>query len=122
MADLGLRACRILVVEDEYILADELAHELAGAGASVIGPVPTIERALALVEHSTPDGAILDVNLGGEPVFPLADTLLGRGVPVVFTTGYDPVTLPERFAGVQTCEKPINATRIMAAIDRAIHA
>ena len=123
MADRRLRACRILVVEDEYLLADELAQELADAGAEVLGPAPTIELALAaLAEKAAPDGAILDVNLGGVPVFPLADTLIERGVPLIFTTGYDPDTLPERFANVPKCGKPINVARITAAIERAIHA
>ena len=123
MADLGLRDYRILVVEDEYYLAEELAQELLDAGAVVIGPASTIERALALLDTQTlPDGAILDVNLGGENVYPLADTLVDRGVPLIFTTGYDPAALPERFAAVPTCEKPINVARISAAIGEAIRA
>ena len=123
MADLGLRNCRILVVEDEYYMAEELLQELTDAGALVIGPVASIERALIVLDpRSLPDGAILDVNLGGEPVFPLADALIARGVPFVFTTGYDPTTLPDRFAHVPICEKPINVGRITAAIGKVIHA
>ena len=123
MADQSLHACRILVVEDEYYLANELALELADAGAEVLGPAPTIELALAVLKkEAAPHCAILDVNLGGEPVFPLADTLIERGVPVVFTTGYDPDSLPDRFANVPKCGKPINVARITAAIGRAIHA
>ncbi|WP_260596628.1 response regulator [Sphingomonas endolithica] len=122
MADRSLQACRILVVEDEYLLADELAQELTDAGAEVLGPAPTIELALqALKEGPAPDGAILDVNLSGVSVFPLADTLIERGVPVVFTTGYDPDSFPVRFANVPKCNKPINISRITAAIGRAIH-
>ena len=123
MTDRSLHACRILLVEDEYMLAEELALELTDAGAEVLGPAPTIERALAVLDgKSNPDGAILDVNLGGVSVFPLADTLIDRGVPVVFTTGYDPDTLPDRFANVPVCGKPINVMLITAAIGRAIHA
>ena len=123
MVDPSLRACRILVVEDEYMLADELAQELTDAGAEVLGPVPTIERALAVLEGEVaPDGAILDVNLSGVPVFPLADTLIERGVPLVFTTGYDPDALPDRFVDVPKCGKPINVARLTAALGRAIHA
>ncbi len=123
MADVRLRNCRILVVEDEYYLAEELSQQLSDAGAQVIGPAPTIECALALLDlQSPPDRAILDVNLGGDSVYPLADTLVERCVPLIFTTGYDPATLPERFVGVRVCEKPINVTRITAAISQAIHA
>ena len=122
LTDQSLRDCRILVVEDEYLLAEELAQELSDAGASVIGPAPAIERAMALLDpRSPPDGAILDVNLGGEPVYPLADALIERGVPLVFTTGYDPATLPPRFGHVPTCGKPINPSRIIGAIRNAVH-
>ena len=121
MADRSLKACRILVVEDEYFLADELAQELADAGAIVLGPVPTIDQALAVMEEeAAPDGAVLDVNLGGVLVFSLADTLIERGVPIIFTTGYDPNTLPVRFANVPICGKPINVELIATAIGRTI--
>ena len=123
MADLGLAQCRILVVEDEYLLADELAMELADEGATVMGPVPTVAHALALLDaQSRPDGAILDLNLGGDPAYPLADVLIDRGVPLIFTTGYDASAVPERFAHVPRCEKPINVGRITAALGKAIHA
>ena len=123
MTDKGLHRCRILVVEDEYLLADELAIELNDEGATVLGPVPNIERALALLEgDASPHGAILDVNLGDEPVFRLADVLAERGVPMVFTTGYDRSAFPERFAHVPRCEKPINIGRITATLSNLIHA
>ena len=121
MRDRSLDKCRILVVEDEYMLADELAQELADEGALVLGPVPSIEAALLLLDQQAlPDGAILDVNLGGERVYPLADTLTGRGVPIIFTTGYDAAALPSRFAHVPTCEKPFRPARIIEAIGTAI--
>lgn len=119
MADRTLDHCRVLVVEDEYLLADELAVELLDKGAEVLGPVPSIEQALALLEkEAPPHGAILDVNLGGQPVFPLADVLIRRGVPMIFTTGYDAAALPERFAHIAKCEKPISIGQITAALDR----
>ncbi len=123
MADQALERCRILVVEDEYLLADELASVLEEEGATVLGPAPTIERALALLEpHSPPHGAILDINLGGEPAFPIADALIALGVPLIFTTGYDNPTIPERFAGIPRCEKPISIAAVTAALGGAIHA
>jgi CheY-like chemotaxis protein len=123
MASRALHRCRVLVVEDEYLLADELAMVLADQGAIVLGPVPSVEQALALLEdEAAPDGAVLDVNLGGNPVFPLADDLIARGVPMIFTTGYDATALPPRFAQVVRCEKPINFGRITAALSSVIHA
>lgn len=123
MTDRPLNNCRILVVEDEYVLAEELAYELGDAGAVVLGPVSTIERALILLrDQAPPDGAILDVNLGGVPVYPLADTLTARRVPFVFTTGYDAAGLPERFAHIAKCEKPFSVANLTAVVARAIHA
>ena len=122
MTDQTLDRCCILVVEDEYYLADELALELADNGATVLGPVPNVCDALALIDRHSPDGAILDVNLGGEPAFPLADMLIGRGVPLVFTTGYDREAMPERFAHVPRCEKPVNVAGVARALCEAIHA
>jgi DNA-binding response OmpR family regulator len=122
MTGRSLDHCRILVVEDEYMLADELSRELQNAGATVIGPVPSIKGARALLDdQELPDGAILDVNLGGEPVFPLADSLIERHVPLIFTTGYDAAALPSRFAHFSRCEKPIEIRSVMAALHKAIH-
>jgi CheY-like chemotaxis protein len=123
MADRPLNHCRILVVEDEYLLADELALELADEGAVVLGPAPSVKRALGLLEgDASLDGAILDLNLGGEPAFPVADVLIDRSVPLIFTTGYDAGAIPERFAHIPRCEKPINIGRIAAALGKVIHA
>lgn len=123
MTDRRLNSCRILVVEDEYLLADDLAQELMEEGAEVVGPVPSVARAMSLLDaHARLDGAILDINLGGEPVFPVADLLIDRGVPVLFTTGYDAAALPSRLAHVPRCEKPVNIARVTAALGRVIHA
>lgn len=123
MPERELRACRILVVEDEYILADELQTELEDAEAIVLGPTGTLKDALALVTSEPHiDGAILDVNLRGEMAYPLADQLIERGVPLVFTTGYDEDVIPSRFADVVRCEKPVNMRRVAQAIGRVIHA
>lgn len=123
MTDSTIRDCRVLVVEDEYMLATELEMELLDAGAIVLGPIGTIEEAVDLVRFEQEiDGAILDVNLGGEMVFPVADLLIERGVPFVFTTGYDESIIPPNFKHVVRCEKPINITRITQAIGRIIHA
>lgn len=123
MPDRTLRDCRVLVVEDEYMLADELATELADLGALVLGPVGTVEDALAAIAAEPDmDGAILDANLRGEMVFPAADLLLERGVPFVFTTGYHASVFPSRFDHIVRCEKPISMKRVTAAIGRVIHA
>lgn len=109
----GLRGRRILVVEDDYMLAEDLRRDLEGQGADVVGPVPTVAAALKLIQaEGTLDGAILDVNLHGEKVFPVVDILRQRGVPIVFTTGYGQGALPEAYADVPRCEKPVDMRRL----------
>ncbi|ARO54000.1 response regulator [Methylorubrum zatmanii] len=78
----------ILVVEDEYLIAMQLKRWLEKAGATVIGPVPSVHQALDLIEDVTLDAAVLDVNLGDEDtVYPVAETLTSIAVPYLFATG-----------------------------------
>lgn len=119
----SLRNCRVLVVEDEYLLADELQRELRRAGAVVLGPVPTVDLALGLLaREAAVDGAVLDVNLGGEHVYPVADALADRAIPFVFVTGYDAQALPPRFAHAPRCEKPVKISAVQDAIGRSSEA
>lgn len=123
MPEPSLEDCRVLVVEDEYFLAEELRGELEDAGATVLGPVGNIADVLRLIECNREiDGAILDVNLGGELVFPVADQLAERGVPFVLATGYDQSTIPSRYANVTRCGKPLNIRLLKQAIGKVIHA
>jgi CheY-like chemotaxis protein len=98
----------VLVVEDEYIVAEDLAQSLKDLGAEVVGPAGSVADALALVA-SLPrlDGAILDLNLGNERAFPIADALRARRVPFVFATGYGSDSIPEAYREVPRCEKPV---------------
>lgn len=117
MADRTLRNCRILIVEDEFLLADDLRRALGEAGAIVLGPVASLEDALhAIRSEQQLDGVVLDVNLGGDLAYPAADLLLQRQVPFAFTTGYDEAVIPPRFAHVPLCQKPINLTQVLRAI------
>lgn len=99
---------RLLVVEDEAFIALMLEQLLEGFGCNVVGVAGTLSRGLALVDdESLPiDGAVLDINLGGEKVFPVAERLIARGVPFIFCTGYGADGLPVAFAGVPTIAKP----------------
>lgn len=113
MAQQTLHDHRILIVEDEYLLADDLTFALENAGAVVLGPVPSIEEAITLI-GSAPhiDFALLDVNLRGDFVFPVADALIERDIPFAFATGYDEWALPDRFASVPRIEKPLKAANV----------
>jgi DNA-binding response OmpR family regulator len=107
---------RVLVVEDDYLVAMDIARALERAGAEVIGPAPGVEAALDVLERTVPDGAILDINLGGEMAFPVADALMARGIPFIFATGYDAQVIPVRFIHVKRCEKPMASEQICAAL------
>jgi CheY-like chemotaxis protein len=112
-----LEGKRILLVEDEYFIVDDLARAFRAAGAVVLGPVATVSEALMLVVASGAlDGAVLDINLQGEPVYPVADALVTRGVPFIFSTGYDRETIPSRFDGYMRCEKPVSPERVVKAL------
>ena len=98
---------RILVVEDEFILARGLKRALEDLNAVVLGPDPSIKAALGRVEREHKiDVAILDVNLNGEFSFPVADALVARRIPFVFVTGYDESVTRDRYPDVPKCNKP----------------
>ena len=108
---------RILLVEDEYFIVQDLERAFLAAGATVLGPVATLPEALQLVASSGAlDGAVLDIDLQGEMVFPLADVLMNRGVAFVFSTGYDRQAIPPRFDGCVRCEKPVRAEQVVKAL------
>jgi len=114
----ALRGYRLLVVEDDYMIAADVAQRLEEIGAEVVGPAGSIEAALALIEaDGTIDAAVLDVNLGTTRSDPVADALRAHNVPFVFVTGYDDVMLPPLYAEVPRCEKPVHIgalTRLLA--------
>ncbi len=119
MSEATLRNRRILVVEDEYMLAEDMRAGLEHAGAVVLGPVPSVEEALELLAGEADlDGAVLDINLNGEKVFPVVDALAARGIPFLFATGYSGSDVPPAYRSVARCEKPVNAgtiARVLAA-------
>jgi len=119
----SLAGRRLLVAEDEPLLALELEESLRGLGCEVLGPVSTLEEALHLAaEPGRIDAAVLDINLGGRPSFPVADHLTRRGVPVVFTTGYG--DLPDgRTSGDgrgMLLRKPIGRGELAAALAQVL--
>lgn len=107
---------RILIVEDDYFIARDLAHEFTAAGLEIVGPVPSLTAALAIIEGQEVGGAVLDVNLDGDKVYEVADALIERHIPVVFVTGYDRTSLPERYRDVPLCLKPIASAKVVEAL------
>ena len=107
MAASRLRDRRILIVEDEYVVAMSLRDVLKSVGAAVIGPVPSVERALEAIESEAGiDAAIVDINLGGVMAYPVADTLLARNIPFLFTSGYGEDVFRARYPQIRSCLKP----------------
>lgn len=84
----GLSGLKVLVVEDEPLVAMALEDMLTNSGCTVAGPAASVNEGMRLIGEETVDGAVLDVNLGGEMVFPLADALAERSIPFVYVTGY----------------------------------
>jgi CheY-like chemotaxis protein len=113
---------RILVVDDEPLVAMLLEDWLVELGHEPVGPVNSLRDALALVEQGDrPDGAILDVALGTQSSFPVADALTSRGIPVVFATGHSSESLPARFTGAPTLAKPFNFETLKRAVHEMAH-
>jgi two-component SAPR family response regulator len=108
---------RILLAEDDYFLVMQMVQELERSGAQIIGPVPTLQKAMDRLEKlSGVDAAILDINLQGELVFPLADALKSSRTPFAFASGYDETVIPGRFAEVPLLSKPATVDEIARAL------
>lgn len=119
MSEHHLTGMRILVVEDEVLIADDLVDTLAAEGAEVLGPAVTVRQAMVQVEtEAWIDAAVLDINLRGEMIYPVAERLVARGVPIVFASGYDQFVIPERFAGIPHVEKPVRFEELRHALHR----
>lgn len=119
MHDRSLAGLFVLLIEDEYLIADNLASALRKAGAEVIGPAPTVAQALPLIQNAPKiDIAILDVNLGGEHAWPIVETLASRAIPLLLVTGYDELSLPPQFRNVVRLGKPVDAEEVVAAASK----
>jgi CheY-like chemotaxis protein len=108
---------RVLVLEDEYFIADDLARALEQAGAEVVGPFTRHADAMEALEREQPvDFAVLDINLHGEISFVVADALLERHVPFVFATGYGQPAIPAGHQQVPRWEKPFEPEALAQAV------
>jgi CheY-like chemotaxis protein len=109
MARKDLCGRRILIVEDDFFIASDITAAFRAAGAQVVGPAATLRQALDLIARTDLlDGAVLDINLGGEMSFGLVDALRTRNIPAVFASGYDRCVIPPAYRALPLCEKPVN--------------
>ena len=119
--DISAAGKRVFVVEDELMIRMLLQEMLADLGHTLAGEAGRIEDALALARQGEFDVAILDVNLNGQPISPVVEVLVARGLPFVFATGYGQRGVPEQYRRIPTLQKPFQADALalaLAAADR----
>lgn len=114
------RGKRILIVEDEMLVAMNLEDDLLSLGFEVVGPAMRLETALELARTAGIDGAVLDINLHGGRSYPVATILRDRGIPFIFATGYGHAEQVDAFADVTTLAKPYRTEDLAKALDEAI--
>ena len=107
---------RVLLVEDEALVAMLIEDALDNAGAVMIGPFAAVAPALAAIPEAMPELAVLDLNLGGESSLPIADDLALRGVPLVFASGYGQAGLPPRFRNRPVLAKPFDPAELITVL------
>lgn len=104
----ALKGLRILVVEDNFMIASSLKRMLESWGCDVVGPAPSVEEAEQLADQCDLSGGILDINIRGGTSAPIAERLHNRGLPYIFITGYSsPHLLPDELLKAQRLHKPI---------------
>ena len=114
-----IEGLRVLVVEDEMMVSMLIEDMLTELGCEVVGPAARLDEAMALARDGEMDCAVLDVNLGGQPIFPLADLLRAKGAPFAFATGYGDAGLREADRGSPVLQKPFRESdlaRVLAAL------
>ena len=116
-----LEGARILVVEDEFLVAMLLEEMLEAAGCVVAGPIPRIADALAAVYRETYDAAVLDINLAGERIDPVADALSQRNIPFMFVTGYSAAAVPGGFTEHPRLCKPFKMADLLSTLMDLMH-
>ena len=117
----ALEGVRVLVVEDEYLVAILIEEILESAGCIVMGPIPRLPEALDAAHHDNCDAAVLDVNLAGERINPVADALSERNVPFLFVTGYGASALPSEYAERPRLHKPFRMAELLGALASVVN-
>jgi two-component SAPR family response regulator len=111
-----LRGFRVLIVEDDYFFADEEEYWLKEIGCQVLGPLPSVPAALAALEHDLPDGAVLDVDVCGTAIYPVARVLARHKVPFLFVSASAPDSIDANFRSVPRLMKPVGEYQLQTAV------
>lgn len=117
---LELQGLKVLAIEDEFTILLMLENMLADLGCQLAGSAGRVADALTLAESSAPDAAILDVNLAGVPVYPVAERLARQRVPIVFATGYGPIGVEPAWRSCAILEKPYQIQDLARALTEAL--
>jgi CheY-like chemotaxis protein len=110
----------VLIVEDQYLLADAMRRSVLELQGRVLGPAPSVAAALAILESETADLALLDVNLGNEKIFPAVRELERRHIPFIFTTGYEREVLSPEHQAAPHLEKPVTTRALAEAVRKLL--
>jgi CheY-like chemotaxis protein len=111
---------KVLVVEDEMIVVWLLEDMLVDLGCAIVGPANSVNQALAMIDAEAFDAAVLDVNLDGQMSYPVADALTARGMPFVFSTGYDKDTLRDGYRTFPVLQKPFHRSELGDALAKLL--
>ena len=114
------RGKRVLIVEDEAMISMLIEDMVLDFGCEIVGPAARLDHALTLALQADIDIGLLDINVDGSVVFPVADVLRFRGIPFIFSTGYDFRSLPERFRECPTLSKPFSYDNFVDALRIAL--
>lgn len=118
----ALESIKLMVVEDDFIIAFDLCDSMERLGANVVGPASSVATALAMIEENPPEVALLDIDLGKEKVWPVADVLVERRIPFVFVSGQVCLksAVPDRFdAALRIC-KPADLSALLILVNQSL--
>jgi DNA-binding response OmpR family regulator len=116
----GHAARRVLIVEDEAMIAGLIQSILSAAGWSVVGPVATLERALETIERERLDAALLDIRINGHDAYAMADVLTGRRIPFIFVSGFTRKQMPPGYRDCAYIAKPFTPDAILALLEEVV--
>jgi DNA-binding NtrC family response regulator len=116
----GIAGARVLILEDEYLIADDLARALRDAGAIAVGPVNKLEQAEVMVRGRKVDAAIVDLNLRGVMASEFARSLSETGLPCLIVSGYGGDAVPEAVSGIARLEKPVSPAAVIEALVKVL--
>jgi CheY-like chemotaxis protein len=118
--DSPLSGKRVLVVEDEIMVSWLLADMLGDLGCVVVGPAVRVEQALSIIESEPLDAAVVDLNLNGQISYPVADALAARDVPFIFSSGYAPDRLLEKYRSCPVLQKPFHRSELAEVLAKLL--